>query len=127
MANTAVLQSASPLRLVYLLTGDGTVAGPALSSSLLLSACPNGPLRTLLDTPVADQAAARVAMLAAPVNCRVTLMATPVDTTAETNQVVVDANVDAGNGNRPQLILGMSDTTGQVAMLVIEYTKTDDR
>lgn len=125
MANTFTLVANSPNRLAYLLTGDGTVVGPTFSSAQLLGDCPPGPLRRFLDTPLTPSGTnddARAKMLTGlPVKVSTQLVATPVDTTAESNQVVTSPTTDGGAGNRPSIVCGMSDTTGQVAMLVIEY------
>lgn len=128
MPNTATLIAATPLRQVYQLVGDGTVSGPEIANATLQANAPAGPLKQALDQVAADQAAARRAMLAGfPVRCTVVLLATGVDVTAEKNQVTVDAAQDAGASNKPKLVCGMSDTTGQIAFLTVEFVKGENR
>jgi hypothetical protein len=45
------------------------------------------------------------------------LLATGVDVTAEVDQVVADVDVDAVVATKAEINIGMSDTTGQIAML----------
>jgi len=120
MPNTAALQAATPKRAIYLLTGDGTVAGPTIANSVLLADVPAGPLRALLAGPHANQAAMRLA-LAQNCSVKLTLSATPVDTTGQTNQAVVDVDVDAITPTGMEINCGMSDTTGQVATLELNF------
>lgn len=123
MANTATKVTATQNHLVYLLTGDGTVAGPTIASATLLADMVDGPLKTAWQDTYADQAAMRTALLGMGAGCRilVSLRTTPVDTTAQANQVVVDVDVDAVTATRAEINVSMSDTTGQVAYLHIEH------
>lgn len=121
MANTAALQTATPYRVVYLLTGDGTVAGPTLDSALLLADMVAGPLKDVFSASYNNQAAMRTACLASqPARAIVQMRATVNDVTAEKNQVSVDVDVDAVTATRPEVNITMSDTTGQVAYLTLE-------
>ena len=122
MANTAVLQYASRNRLVYLLTGDGTVVGPTITSAILIADSAPGPLRDILSAAYLNQGAMRIACLNCQ-PCRVItqLMATGVDVTAESNQITVDVDVDAATPTRPEINITMSDTTGQIAVMTLEY------
>lgn len=122
MANTATLVTSTPYRLVYLLTGDGTVAGPTIDSATLIADAVAGPLEDLLSASYANQAAMRVAFLASdPARMLITYRSTPVQTTAEQGLIVVDVDTDAVTATRPEINVGMSDTTGQLAYLEIEY------
>lgn len=121
MPNTATLLTATPYRLVYLLTGDGTVVGPTIASATLIANSVAGPLRDVLSATYASQALMRVAMLQSdPCRIRAQLRATPVDTTGQANDVVVDVDTDAATVTRPEVNVEMSDTTGQFAYLEIE-------
>ncbi len=125
MANTATVKVATPVRLSYELVGDGTVAGPTIANATILAALPNGPLKDAWNATYADQAAMRNALLygVGALSCEVrsTLVATGVDVTAEKNQVVVDVDTDAVTATKAEINFGMSDTTGQRALVVFEY------
>jgi microcystin degradation protein MlrC len=122
MANTAALVTSTPYRVVYLLTGDGTVAGPTLDNALLLSDMVAGPLKDIFNATYSNQAAMRVSCLtSAPCRALVQMRATVNDVTAEKNQVSVDVDVDAITASKPEVNITMSDTTGQVAYLTLEY------
>ena len=124
MPNTAVKVTATPNHLVYLLTGSGDVIGPTLTSASLLADMVDGPLKTLWGTALANQAAMRTALLGMGSGCRCfTQMVVAVnDVTGQVNQVVVD--VDAVTPTLAEINIGMSDTTGQLAYLHIEYVHT---
>lgn len=126
MANTAALiGTAYPNKVSFLLTGDGTVAGPTLANALGVQAVMvAGPLKDLWNATYADQAAMRAALLAGAGRVTVQLLATPVDTTAERNQVQVDVDVDAVTATKAEINVSMSDTTGQLAILTLEYVHT---
>lgn len=119
MANTATKVAATPNRLTYLLTGDGTVAGPTIDNATILADMVAGPLKNAWNATYANQAAMRTALLGGGANCRaaIQLMATGVDVTAQVNQVVVDVDTDAVSVTKAEINVGMSDTTGQLAML----------
>lgn len=123
MANTATLQSASPNHITYLLTGDGTVAGPTIANATLLADMVDGPLKDAWNATYATQAAMRTALLGGGAKCcaSIQLMVTPVDTTAQANQVVADVDVDAVTATKAELNISMSDTTGQLAMLTLTH------
>jgi hypothetical protein len=128
MPNTATLLTSTPYRLVYLLTGDGTVAGPTIASATLIADAVAGPLEDLLSATYANQAAMRFAFLTSnPARCNITYLSTPTQVTAEQNLIVVDVDVDAITAARPEINIGMSDTTGQVGYLEIEYLQTTIR
>ena len=123
MANVATVKSSSPNHLTFELVGDGTVAGPTIANAALLALMEPGPLRNAWDATYADQDAMRDALLGggAGCDCFVQLNVTPVDTTAETNQVVVDVDVDAVTATKAEINFGMSDTTGQRAYITFRY------
>lgn len=124
MANTAAeIGESTPCRMVWLLTGDGTVAGPTIANATILAAMSDGPLKTLWSTAYADQAAMRAALFATRGRIAVTYRTTPVQTTAEQGLVVVDVDTDATSPTLPEINIGMSDTTGQIAYLTLEYVK----
>lgn len=121
MANTPVKVTASPYRLVYRITGDGTVAGPTIASSQLIADSAEGPLQDLLKASYANQAAMRVAFMESnPGRINVRYQTTPVQTTAEQNLAFADVDVDAVTATRPEVNVTMSDTTGQIILLEIE-------
>ena len=123
MVNTAVVQSVSRNHITYLLTGDGTVAGPTLANAAILAAMQDGPLKDAWNATYANQAAMRAALLGGGANCEanVQLAATGVDVTAERNQVTVDVDVDAVTATKAEINIGMSDTTGQLAYLTLKH------
>lgn len=123
MANTAAKVSSSPNHLTYLLTGDGTVAGPTIASATILADMEPGPLKDAWAASYANQAAMRTALLGGGADCeaRVQLVATGVDVTAEKNQPTVDVDVDAVTATRAEINIGMSDTTGQIAYLHLSH------
>jgi len=123
MANTATKASASPNHLTYLLTGDGTVAGPTIANATLLADMIGGPLRTAWNSTYASQAAMRTALLGLGGHARINLqmVATGVDVTAETNHVVADVDTDAVTATKAEINVGMSDTTGQLAYMHLIY------
>jgi hypothetical protein len=128
MPNTFTLRRATPFRLVYELTGDGTVQGPTLGNATLQAAAPAGPLKQALNTVFADQAAARQGMLmGVPIRVTTQTIVTPVDTTGQANQLVADVDLDAGAGNKGEVNVSMSDTTGQIGILTIEYVRGENR
>jgi len=128
MANTAALQYATRFRLVYLLTGDGTVSGPTITSAALIGDSAPGPLRDVLSAAYLNQGAMRTALFnSQPCKLTIHLMATGVDVTAEHNKVTVDADVDAVTATRPELNIAMSDTTGQIAVITLEYIPPEQR
>jgi len=119
MANTAVKVSASPNRLTYLLTGDGTVAGPTIANATILADMVNGPLKDKWNAVLTTQAAMRTALLGRGSHCAIELqlVATGVDVTAQTNQVVADVDTDAVTVTKAEINVGMSNTTGQLAYM----------
>ncbi len=120
MANTATKVSASANHLTYLLTGDGTVGGPTITSAILLADMQvGGPLWAEWNKVLTTQAAMRAALLGGLANCRVSiqLVATGVDVTAQVDQVVCDVDTDAVATTKAEINIGMSDTTGQLAYL----------
>lgn len=134
MANTAVKTFASPNRLSYILTGDGTVAGPTLANAALLADMVDGPLKDAWNSTYANQAAMRLALLGGKIDnggapagvdlgggcyAIIQLLVSPVDTTAQVNQCQVDVDVDAVTATKAEINISMSDTTGQIAMLHI--------
>jgi hypothetical protein len=123
MANTATKVSASPNYLTYLLTGDGTVAGPTIANATILADMEDGPLKDAWKLAYANQAAMRVALLGGGADCRmaIQLVATGVDVTAQVNQPVADVDVDAVSATKAEINIGMSDTTGQLAYLHISH------
>lgn len=123
MANTAVLAAATTHRLVYTLTGDGTVAGPTIASATLIADSAAGPLRDLLSASYATQALMRTAMLEGTPARILTSLRVGAATALGPNaaQVAADVDVDAVTATRPEINITMSDTTGQVATLEIEY------
>ena len=128
MPNTATLLKATPYRLVYELVGDGTVAGPTLGNAALQAAAAPGPLKQALDTVFTNQAGARQAMLTGvPIRVFTQLVISPVDTGAQANQLMADVDIDAGAGNKGEVNVSMSDTTGQYGILTIEYVKGENR
>jgi hypothetical protein len=118
-ANTATFQSSTRNRCTYLLTGDGTVAGPTVASATILTDMQFGPLRDAWTAAYASQAAMRTALLAGGANCLaiIQLQNAVNDATAEQNQVAIDVDVDAATATRAEINVEMSDTTGQLAML----------
>jgi hypothetical protein len=142
MANTAVKVSASPCHLTYMVTGDGTVAGPTILNATLLTDMVAGPLKdtwshVFLTDGTSVQSAQRKSLLGglqvpAPgakalgfCTVEIQLMATGVDTT--TLVIVPVADVDennAGTTGLPELNLGMSDVTGQIMMVHLRYHHT---
>lgn len=127
MANTATKVSASLNHLVYLLTGDGTVAGPTIANATLLDdMVVGGPLYNEWNKTYANQAAMRSALLGGLNGCEanIQLVASPVDTTAERNQVFVDVDTDAVTATKAEINVSMSDTAGQLAYLKIVHWHT---
>jgi hypothetical protein len=122
MPNVApALLTSTPYRVVYLLEGDGTVAGPTIANATLLADMVDGPLQDVFNATYANQAAMRTACLtSAPCRVIVQLRATGNDITAERNQITVDVDVDAVTATKPEVNITMSDTTGQFAYLTIE-------
>ena len=123
MANTATLVSSSRNHLTYLLTGDGTVSGPTIPSATILADMAEGPLRNAWNATYANQAAMRTALLGGGADCvaGIQLVATGVDVTAQTNQVVTDVDTDAVTPTKAEINVGMSDTTGQLAYLTLTH------
>ncbi len=119
MPNTATKVAATPNRLTYLLTGDGTVAGPTIANATLLADMVPGPLQNAWNQVLTTQAAMRTALLGGGANCRasIQLVATGNDVTAQVNQVVCDVDTDAVSTTKAEINIGMSDTTGQLAYL----------
>ncbi len=126
MVNTAVKVSASPNHLVYILTGDGTQVGPTIANSVITNNMVPGPLRDAWIALYADQAAMRTALLGGGAQCEasVQLLVAVADTTAEENQISVDVDVDAVTATRAEINIGMSDTTGTIAMLKLTHWHT---
>ena len=121
MGNSAALVTSTPYRLVYRVTGDGTVAGPTIPSTQLIAESVDGPLQDLLKASYANQAAMRVAFMESnPGRITVRYQTTPVQTTAEQNLCFADVDVDATTATRPALNITMSDTTGQIALVEME-------
>lgn len=128
MANTAAIISATPSRQTWLLTGDGTVAGPTITNAQLLAAAErNGPLRELLSATYANQAAMRLVFDGSGARILLRMRTTVADTTAEVNQPSADVDVDAVTATAPEINCTMSDTTGTVAILIIEAVRTVDQ
>lgn len=122
MANTTALVTSTPYRLVYLLTGDGTVTSPILTSATAITNSTAGPLRDALSASYASQALMQAAFLRGnPVRTTITLRNAVNDVTAEQNIPTVDVDTDAVTVTRPEFNITMSDTTGQIAYLEIEY------
>jgi hypothetical protein len=122
MANTATLVTSTPYRVVYLLSGDGTVAGPTIANATLLADMVAGPLEDIFNATYANQAAMRTACLtSAPCRVLVQLRTAVNDVTAQQNQIAVDVDVDAVTATKPEVNVTMSDTTGQEAYLTIEF------
>lgn len=125
MANTATVVSATPNHLTFLLTGDGTVAGPTIANATILAAMVGGPLKDAWNTVLTTQAAMRSALLGglAPQSCRaiIQLVASPVDTTAQVNQCCIDVDTDAVSTTKAEINVQMSDTTGQLAYLTLVH------
>ncbi len=128
MANTAVKVSATPNRLTYLLTGDGTVIGPTLANATLLADMVAGPLRdawnkTYIAGGVGDQATMRTALLGGGQDCSadILLMETGNNVDAQVNQPCADVDTDAVTTTKAEINISMSDTTGQIAMLTLEH------
>jgi hypothetical protein len=124
MANTAAKVSASPNQLTYLLTSDGSQAGPTIANATILADMVRGPLRDAWNAVLTTQAAMRNSLLGGlPAigggSCYaiVQLLTTGKDVTAEINQVTVDVDTDAVSTTKAEINIGMSDTTGQIAML----------
>lgn len=123
MANTATLKYASPYRLVFELAGDGTVLGPNLDSAGLIAGCVDGPLKDALSASYGSLSALRAAFLYGnPCEMRVTLNVAVNDVTATRNQISVNVASDQVTSTRPSILIEMSDTTGQSATLVVEYS-----
>ena len=121
MPNTAALVTSTPYRVVYLLTGDGTVAGPTLTNAVLLADMVAGPLKDIYNATYLNQAAMQTACLtSAPCRALVQLRETGNDTTATPNQITVNVDVDAVTVTKPEVNITMSDTTGQIAYLTLE-------
>ena len=122
MANTAAKVHATAYRLVYRVTGDGTVTGPTIASATLIAdASIEGPLQDALKASYANQAAMRAAFMESnPGRINVRIQTTPVQTTAEQNIPFADVDVDAITATRPELNITMSDTTGQIIIVEIE-------
>lgn len=123
MANTAVKQFATPYALCYLLTGDGTVTGPTIPSATLLADMVDGPLKDAWSvTTYTGEAGRRVALVGGnPCVINVRSLSNPVQTTAEQNLISVGVDADAVTANLTEVNVVMSDTTGQVAMMTLEY------
>lgn len=122
MANTAAKQVATPYRLVYLLTGDGTVQGPTIANATILADMVAGPLLDLWNAAYANQAAMRTAvMYSQPGRLLIALQNAVNDVTAEQNQTAADVDTDAATPTKPEVNIEMSDTTGQIAVLTLEY------
>lgn len=124
MANTATKVSATPNRLSYLLTGDGTVAGPTIANATILADCVSGPLREAWNQVLTTQAAMRAALLGglngpAGLGCFaiIQLVVAVADTTAQVNQACADVDTDAVSTTKAEINVGMSDTTGTLAYL----------
>ncbi len=119
MVNTATKVSASPNRLTYLLTGDGTVIGPTIANATLVADMVNGPLKDKWSTVWTTQAAMRQNLLGRLAHCAIELqlVATGVDVTAQVNQVVADVDTDAVSITKAEINIGMSDTTGQLCYM----------
>lgn len=122
MANTATKKFAGPHRLVYELVGDGTVVGPTIANATLLADMVAGPLKDLYNAAYANQAAMRAALLYGnPARIGIQMQVTVNDVTAEKNQASADTDTDAVTATKPEINIAMSDTTGQVAVLTLEY------
>lgn len=126
MANTAAVASVSLNHITYLLTGDGTVAGPTIANATLLAdmiVAGEGPLYQAWNTPWVTQAAMRTALLGGGAQCvaEVQVVATPVDTTAQVNQIAIDVDTDAVTVTKAEINVQMSDTTGQLAYLTLSH------
>ena len=119
MANTAVKETSTPNRVTYLLTGDGTVAGPTLANATLLADMSLGPLRDAWNRAYATQADMRTALLAGGQNCLhiIVMIATVADTTAQINQPSADVDTDAVTATKAEINISMSDTTGTIGYL----------
>lgn len=129
MANVLATTFVSPLRWVFSLTGDGTVAGPVTANSVILTTIPAGPLRDVFNATYADQAAMRAAILGGAAGVRVTVMLanSGADVTAEHNQPNVDVDVDAITATKPELNFNLSDTTGMIVYVTIEWIRPENR
>lgn len=115
MANVAALMNAGPNHLTYRVTGDGTVVGPTIASSTLITDAVAGPLEDVLSASYASQALMRTALLEGnPGICIIQSRSQGNDVTAEHNQPQVDVDVDAVTVTRPEVNIEASDTTGQV-------------
>ncbi len=123
MANTAVKVSATPNRLTYILTGDGSGAGPTLANATILADMVEGPLRDKWNQTYANQAAMRTALLGGGENCyaNIQLMTTGNDVTAQKDQITADVDTDAVSVTKAEIDIGMSQTTGQLAMLTLSH------
>ena len=134
MVNTAVKVSASPNHLTYILTGDGTVAGPIITQALLMADMVEGPLKRAWSQVLTTQAAMRAKLLGgdgagtAPnsgfCEAEIQLMATGTDTTGQVTQVVADVDTDAVSTTKAEINIGMGDTAGQIAMLHLRHRHT---
>ena len=125
MANTATLitNSATPYHITYALVGDGTVAGPTIANATILADMATGPLKTAWSAAYASQSAMRAGLLAGVATgcrARLLLLASGVDVTAQNNQITIDVDVDAVTPTKAEINVTMSDTTGQIAYLVLE-------
>ncbi len=124
MANTAAaVGTSTSCRAVFELTGDGTVAGPTIANSVILAGMAAGPLKTLWSTVHGDQAAMRAALFAGRGRMFITYRTSPAQVTTEDNLIEIDVDVDAVTASLPEINVSMSDTTGQVGYLQIEYVK----
>jgi hypothetical protein len=128
MANTFATTYVSPVCWVGTLTGDGSATGPTIPSSTILATIPAGPLRSMFATEYADQAAMRAGLLASGrIRVSSTLVTTGNDATGERNQVTVDVDTDAVSAPLAEINFGMSDTTGQLAIIRWDYVGPADR
>lgn len=122
MSTTITKKFASAHRLVYELSGDGTATDVDISNATLLADAVAGPLKDLLSASYANQAAARNAFLYGnPARLRFHLQTRVNDVTAQKNQPSADVDVST---NAVIIHTQMSNTTGQVAILTIEYLHT---
>lgn len=122
MANTATKKFAGAHRLVYELVGDGTVVGPTIANATLLADMVAGPMKDLYNATYASQALMRAALLYGNPGRILTQVQVAVnDVTAEKNQVSIDTDTDAVTATKPEINITMSDTTGQIAVLTLEY------
>lgn len=121
MANAEVKKSASPHRLVYEITGDGTATG-TITQATLAADCAAGPLKDLLTSVLTTQAAMRTNLLYSnPVKMTAWYRTVVADTTGNVNQLAVDVDTDAVSTTKAEINYQIHDTTGAVAILEIEY------